>query len=296
MIRPVRFDFNAETAVNNHFQQQQNQNGDIAAKAAQEFDQFVQVLRDAGIMVTVVPDSPEPYTPDSIFPNNWISFHDNGTIFLYPMFALNRRQERKPAVLDTIRSKFTVSDIKDFSHYEQTNRFLEGTGSMVLDRVHKITFACISPRTDASVLNDWCQQAGYRSVAFLATDGAGQPIYHTNVMMCVADRYAVICMDAIPDPAEKALVRSALVGSGKQIITISLEQMNHFAGNMLQVKNVSGQTFLVMSTQAFRSLTPEQVSALETYNPILHADISTIETNGGGSARCMMAEVFLPSA
>jgi hypothetical protein len=296
MIRPVRFDFNAETAVNNHFQQQQSQNGDIAAKAAQEFDQFVQVLRDAGIVVTVVPDSPEPYTPDSIFPNNWISFHDNGTIFLYPMFALNRRQERKPAVLDTIRSKFTVSDIKDFSHYEQTNRFLEGTGSMVLDRVHKIAFACLSPRTDASVLNDWCQQAGYRSVAFLATDGVGQPIYHTNVMMCVADSYAVICMDAIPDPAEKALVRSALVGSGKQIITISLEQMNHFAGNMLQVKNVSGQTFLVMSTQAFRSLTPEQVSALETYNPILHADISTIETNGGGSARCMMAEVFLPSA
>lgn len=156
------------------------------------------------------------------------------------MFALNRRQERKPAVLDTIRSKFTVSDIKDFSQYEQTNRFLEGTGSMVLDRVHKIAFACLSPRTDASVLNDWCQQAGYRSVAFLATDGAGQPIYHTNVMMCVADSYAVICMDAIPDPAEKALVRSALVGSGKQIITISLEQMNHFAGNMLQVKKCIG--------------------------------------------------------
>lgn len=296
MIRPVRFAFNAETAVNNHFQQQQTHSGDIAAKAAQEFDQFVQVLRDAGIVVTVVPDTPEPHTPDAVFPNNWISFHENGSVYLYPMFAENRRQERKPGVLELIRSKFTVSGIQDLTHYEAAHRFLEGTGSMVLDRVNKIAYACLSPRTDAAVLNDWCRLAGYRSVAFLATDGAGQPIYHTNVMMCVADSYAVICLDAIPDPAERTEVTAALESSGKQIITISLEQMNHFAGNMLQVKNVSGQRFLVMSTQAFRSLTPEQVSALEAYNPILHADISTIETNGGGSARCMMAEVFLPVA
>lgn len=292
MIKPVRFSFNAETAVNNSFQQAFG--GDtVAEKAALEFEKFVDVLTTAGIDVTVVPDTPDPHTPDSVFPNNWISFHSDGSIILYPMFATNRRMERKPHVIKAIHEKFTVKDTIDLSGYESQDLFLEGTGSMVLDRTNAIAYACLSPRTNKEVLNDWAEKAGYRIVSFISVDSNGSPIYHTNVMMCVADQYAVICFDSIPDPNERSLVEASLTASGKEIITISFDQMNHFAGNMLQVQNQKGQLFLVMSSQAFLSLTKEQVERLETYNPILHSDISTIETNGGGSARCMMAEIFL---
>jgi len=293
MIKPVRFDFNAETAVNNSFQQASDDKA-VAEKATLEFEQFVTVLTNAGIDVTVVNDTAEPHTPDSVFPNNWISFHQDGTVFLYPMFAVNRRLERKPHVLEAIAKKFEVKHTIDLSGYEQQQLFLEGTGSMVLDRTHKIAYACLSPRTALEVLNDWALKAGFTIVSFVSVDSQGAPIYHTNVMMCVADRYAVICLDSIPDATERENVIQQLSRSGKAIITISFDQMNRFAGNMLQVQNKEGQSFLVMSSQAFNSLTKEQVAAIEAYNPILHSDIRTIETNGGGSARCMMAEVFLP--
>jgi len=292
MIKPVRFDFNAETAVNNSFQQA-SADQQVSEKAAAEFDRFVTVLRNAGVQVTVVEDTPEPHTPDSVFPNNWISFHDDGTIFLYPMFAINRRQERKAHVLSAITEKFEVENTIDITAYEQQQRFLEGTGSMVLDREHKIAYACLSPRTDVDVLNDWCNKAGFRPVAFISVDGKGDPIYHTNVMMCIADQFAVICLDSIPDANERKAVIETLQDTQKEIIEISFDQMNRFAGNMLQVSNTSGQHYLVMSSQAYNSLTPEQIQRIEKYDPILHSDITTIETNGGGSARCMMAEVFL---
>lgn len=292
MIRPVRFDFNAETAVNNSFQVNAK---DLLAqeKAAEEFNQFISVLTQNGIDVTVVNDTPEPHTPDSIFPNNWISFHSDGSICLYPMYAQNRRLERKESVLEAIDKKFIVSKKIDFSTYEQSNIFLEGTGSMVLDRDHRIAYACLSPRTDLTILKDFCIQLNYTPIYFWALDGGNQPIYHTNVMMCVADEYVVICLESIPDLAERQLVVDSITQSGKAIIAISFDQMNHFAGNMLQVHNQSGKKFLVMSSQAFRSLNKVQIEQIEGYNPIIHSDITTIETNGGGSARCMMAEVFL---
>lgn len=293
MIKPVRFDFNAETAVNNSFQQY-SPDDSIAEKAAMEFDQFVTVLSNAGIDVTVVQDSPEPHTPDSVFPNNWISFHDDGTVFLYPMFAENRRLERKPAVIEAIKQKFILKQTIDLTSFEHSHLFLEGTGSMVLDRVNKIAYACLSPRTAITVLNNWAEKAGYKVVDFIAVDNNDLPIYHTNVMMCVADQYAVICLEAIPDITKQNMVKDALLNSGKTIIPISFSQMNQFAGNMLQVQNNAGNKYLVMSSQAYNSLTETQIKAIEAFNPILHSGIKTIEANGGGSARCMMAEVFLP--
>jgi hypothetical protein len=294
MIKPVAFDFNAETAVNNAFQQK-GSNTNAQQKAETEFDTFVLKLRDAGVDVTVIKDTPIPHTPDSIFPNNWISFHWDGTLILYPMYAANRRAERKAHVVAEIAGKFEISNRIDFSSEEANNKFLEGTGSMVLDRPNKIAYACLSPRTDKSLFDKWCNQMAYRGCSFYSVDESGDEIYHTNVMMCVADRYAVICLDSIRNATERKEVVDTLTNSGKEIIEISYSQMNRFAGNMLQVENKQGQQFLVMSSQAYHSLTPEQVAKLETYNPIIHSDLTTIETNGGGSARCMMAEVFLPA-
>lgn len=293
MIQPVRFDFNAETSVNNSFQLHSGDQA-IQEKAAKEFAHFIEVLTRHHISVTVIADTPEPHTPDSIFPNNWISFHENGTICLYPMFALNRRLERNTSVLDTIRKKFEVTKLVDLSHYEQENRFLEGTGSMVLDRQNQVAYACLSPRTHTQVLNAWCTEFGYRPVPFTAVDNQGLPIYHTNVMLCVADRFAVVCLESLHNPEERKLLLSSFAATGKEVIEISYDQMNHFAGNMLQVHNQHGQAYLVMSSQAFHSLADAQLTKITSYQPILHADIKTIETNGGGSARCMIAEVFLP--
>lgn len=293
MIRPVRFGFNAETAVNNAFQQT-GQDENAQDKAAKEFDDFVHLLRENGVDVTVIEDTPEPHTPDSIFPNNWISFHENGSVVLYPMFAANRRQERKPGIAAKLSSTFHISKTIDLTHYETENVFLEGTGSMVLDRDNMIAYACLSPRTDYLVLTDFCEKTGFIPVSFDAIDEKGQPIYHTNVMMCVADQYVVICLDAIPAEHEKEDIKEAIRNTGKTIIEISLEQMNHFAGNMLQVNNDKGDRLLVMSSQAFASLQQEQVNKLSAYNKIIHSPLTTIETNGGGSARCMMAEIHLP--
>ena len=293
MIRPVNFSFNAETATNNAFQIDDNDTN-AQKKALKEFNDFVQILRDNDIDVTVVDDTPEPYTPDSIFPNNWISFHDDGTICLYPMYAPNRREERKPSVLETISEKFRVTNKIDFSYYEQKDLFLEGTGSMVLDRENKIAYACLSPRTDKKVLQVFCDHMGYKPVVFDAVDKEGNPIYHTNVMMCVADKYIVICLDSLPRKRERDEVISVIKNSGKEIIEISLDQMNHFAGNMLQVNNREDEKLLIMSTQAYESLSQKQIAKLSSFNKIIHSSLTTIETNGGGSARCMMAEIHLP--
>jgi hypothetical protein len=293
MIQPVQFEFNPETAVNNAFQVAGSEDA-AQERAVVEFDGFVQLLRKEGVDVTVVRDSPEPHTPDSIFPNNWISFHEDGTVCLYPMFAPNRRKERKPDVLEIIEKNFQVRKTVDFTYYEQNDLFLEGTGSMVLDRDKKIAYACLSPRTSKKVLQVFCDQMGYQAVSFHSVDGQGQAIYHTNVMMCVADRYIVICLDSLSQREEKEEVVAAIRNSGKDLVDITPEQMNHFAGNMLQVENNKKQKLLVMSTQAFESLTAKQIKKLSSYNRIIHSGLSTIETNGGGSARCMMAEIHLP--
>ncbi len=292
MIRPAQFTFNAETAVNNAFQSANDTNAQESA--LKEFDDFVDLLQQNGIDVTVIGDTKEPHTPDSIFPNNWISFHDDGRIVLYPMYASNRRLERKPHVIDQLKTKFGIKSQVDLSSYENKNVFLEGTGSMVLDRENKIAYACLSQRTDLNVLKDFCIKLGYTPVSFIAIDAKDYPIYHTNVMMCVANQFVVICLDSIKDSQERKEVTAAIEKSGKEIVDISLDQMNHFAGNMLQVENDKGKNFLVMSSQAYRSLGHDQLLKIERYNPILHSSLDTIERNGGGSARCMMAEVFLP--
>ena len=294
MIRPVHFGYNAETAINNAFQVK-GADADVQQKALKEFDDLVKVLRDNAVDVTVVEDTPVPHTPDSIFPNNWVSFHQDGTMFLYPMYAVNRRAERKDHVLDAITKKFSVSKRIDLSPYEQDNLFLEGTGSMVLDRDNRIAYACISPRTDQKVFAEFCRELNYKPIVFAATDANGQPIYHTNVLMCVADRFVVICLESITNPQEQQMVSETIIKSNKKIVAITLHQMQHFAGNMLQLENGSGEKLLVMSTQAYEALTTEQLQELNRYNRIIHTPLSTIEKNGGGSARCMIAEVHLPS-
>ena len=293
MIRPVNFTFNDETATNNAFQVK-NDEMNVQEKALKEFDEFVVLLQKNGVDVTVVEDTAEPNTPDSIFPNNWISFHDDGTVLLYPMYAPNRRAERKEHVLEKIDEHFVVKNKIDLSYNERNNLFLEGTGSMVLDRENRLVFACLSPRTNEKVLDEFCKKMNYEAVVFHSVDETGQPIYHTNVMMCIADKYVVICPGSIPDVEEKKKVIDVIQKTGKEIIDIDYDQLNHFAGNMLQIENNKGEKLLVMSTQAFQSLSREQVQKLEGYNRIIHAPLNTIEVNGGGSARCMMAEVHLP--
>lgn len=289
----MNFSFNAETAVNNSFQTPTT-DSDTQEKARLEFEAFIKTLRDHQIDITVVEDTPAPFTPDSIFPNNWISFHEDGTICLYPMFAQNRRKERKPTVLHAIAEKFKILQTNDFTANEEKNIFLEGTGSMVLDRENRIAYACLSPRTNINALEQFCEKMNYKPIAFSAVDKAGAPIYHTNVMMCVADEYVIICLESIKDEKEKEWVIKQIQDTNKKIIEINFDQMNHFAGNMLQVHNRKEQKFLVMSSQAFHTLDSAQIKVIEQYNPIIHSDIKTIETNGGGSARCMMAEIFLP--
>lgn len=293
MIKPVQFDFNSQTAVNNSFQIS-SPDGEKQSRALAEFNQFIALLEKKGIDVTVVEDTAKPHTPDSVFPNNWISFHTDGRIVLYPMFAENRRLERKQHVLEAIQQKFQIQQTVDLSYFEKDGVFLEGTGSMVLDRDNRIAYACLSPRTMEKPLAAFCADMGYRSVSFTAVDANQEPIYHTNVMMCVADDYVIICLDCIPNETEKQALLDSFRKTGKEIIPISYDQVNHFAGNMLQVHNLAGEKWLVMSSQAYHSLTAGQIALIEKYNPILHSDIKTIETNGGGSARCMMAEIFLP--
>jgi hypothetical protein len=294
MIRPVNFGFNEETAASNAFQNRNADKTGVKQKARQEFDAMVNVLCENGVDVIVIEDTPEPYTPDSIFPNNWVSFHGDGSIFLYPMQAENRRLERREDVIAQLEDRFFVKHIIDLSRFEHDSKFLEGTGSMVLDRENKIAYACTSPRTDLDVLALFCEQTGYKEVSFKAFDEYHQAIYHTNVLMCIGSKFAVICLDTITDDNERNEVVTILKLTHKEIITISFAQMNNFAGNMLEVKNKKDETLIVMSQSAFNALDHSQKASLEKYGELVYADISTIESNGGGSARCMMAEVHLP--
>jgi hypothetical protein len=290
MIEPVSFGFNEETAANNYFQRKE-QIDDAQSKALVEFKRFVEQLAFHDIDVLVVQDTPSPLTPDSIFPNNWISIHEEGTMVLYPMYAKNRRQERKQTVVDAVKNSVGIHEIVDLTHFESSHKYLEGTGSMVLDRKNKIAYACISERTDEALFSTFCLKMNYTPMLFHAQDQRGLPIYHTNVLMCMADQYVVICLDAVYDQIEREQLIEQFTATQKEIINISFDQMDHFCGNMLQVKNKKGDYFLVMSTQAFNHLDADQVKRLETYQPIIHSDITTIETLGGGSARCMMAEL-----
>ena len=297
MIRPVRFGFNEETAESNAFQDVKlaTETKNIAQeKALKEFDAMTQWLKNIGVNVIIVEDTPEPHTPDSIFPNNWISFHQSGKVILYPMQAQNRRLERRLDIIELLKNQFQVEEIIDLSHFEKQSKFLEGTGSMVLDRSHKIAYVCLSPRTNIEVLKAFEQEMGYKIIPFRAVDANQKPIYHTNVLMCVGDIFAVICLQAIPDLDERLMVKQCLENSGKHIIEISLAQMNSFAGNMLLILNKKGEKYLIMSTNAYESLTTLQRNTLDDYAQLVHFDLTTIERNGGGSARCMMAEVHLP--
>ncbi|MES2375768.1 MAG: arginine deiminase-related protein [Bacteroidota bacterium] len=296
MIRPVSFSFNEQTAQSNAFQTRSSDQQQVQAKALAEFDGLVEVLRDNDVNVTVIDDTAQPHTPDSIFPNNWVSFHEDGEVFLYPMQATNRRLERREDIITTLEDNFKVKHVIDLSHFEHEGKFLEGTGSMVLDRENKIVYACLSPRTNENVLAAFCEQTGHTLVSFHAIDEKGQAIYHTNVMMALGSNFVVICLDSIANSVEKELVTSYLQDTGKQIIDITFDQMNHFAGNMLEVKNTKGDTLIVMSQSAYLSLNYEQKAVLSTFGKLVYADINTIETNGGGSARCMIAEVHLPAS
>ncbi|MGB5782210.1 MAG: arginine deiminase-related protein [Eudoraea sp.] len=299
MIRPVQFRMNEQTAVNNYFMEDIDlKNSTINLKAQEEFDTFVDVLRAKGIEVIVIEDTPEPDTPDSIFPNNWISFHSNGTVVIYPMFAENRRKERREDILDILEaSGFLIENIIDYTSAEKEGLFLEGTGSILMDRVNQKAYCALSDRAHEELVIEFCEDFECTPVIFTANqsvNGERLPIYHTNVMMCLGESYAVICLESIDDKKERKNVVDHLKQDGKEIINITEEQMHHFAGNMLQVAGASDQRYLVMSSAAYNSLRPDQISILEKYNPIVHSTLDTIETCGGGSARCMMAEVFLP--
>ncbi|QIY91272.1 citrulline utilization hydrolase CtlX [Chryseobacterium gallinarum] len=297
MIEPIAFGYNAETAKNNYFQVEQT-GSDIQSKALAEFNTFVGKLKEKGINVITIKDTLDPHTPDSIFPNNWVSFHKDGKVVLYPMFASNRRVERREDIIESIEKQgFEVAEIDDWSFSETQGHFLEGTGSMIFDHDNKIAYGSVSLRLDEKLFREFCTKYGFTPVVFHSYQTVGTerlPIYHTNVMMCVADRFVVICLDCIDDELEREKVVETIKGSGKEIIEISEEQMQQFAGNMLQVQNKEGKKFLVMSQTAYQSLTPEQVAAIEKYCEIIYSDLNTIEVNGGGSARCMLAEVFLP--
>ena len=298
MIRPVRFRMNEQTAVNNYFQEKiDTENQQINHQAQQEFDTFVQKLRLVGVKVIVVDDIYEQNTPDSVFPNNWISFHQNGNVALYPMFAENRRRERREDILDKIEAEgFNIENIYDYTSAEQENIFLEGTGVMILNRVNRKAYCALSPRADEDLFIEFCEDFEYTPIIFHAyqqVDDKQALIYHTNVMMAVGDTFAVICADSITDKKERKNVLAHLKDDKKDIIYITTQQMEHFAGNMLQVQG-DNSTYLVMSDAAYQSLTPAQINQLEQHTKILHTNLTTIETCGGGSARCMLAEVFLP--
>lgn len=299
MIRPVAFHRNEQTAVNNYYQKtleglSQEQ---IQGKALFEFDEFVRKLRAEGVDVLVFEDTVQPATPDSIFPNNWISFHEDGNIMLYPMFAENRRLERRDDLIDAIKNQRKVGQIQSLTEWENQGKYLEGTGSLILDRRHKIAYAAISERTNPDVLEDFKKRTGYDVVSFTANqtvDGKRLPIYHTNVMMCLGEEFALVCAQSIDDELEKKRLIHSFETTGKEVVFITEEQKERFAGNMLQVAGKDGNKLVVMSESAYKSLTEDQKAQLAKHGKLLYSSLDTIEALGGGSARCMMAEVFLP--
>jgi len=300
MVRPVNFRMNEQTAVNNYYQV--SIDGvlpeTINTKAQKEFDGFVEKLRNIGVNVIVVNDRKETDTPDSIFPNNWVSFHENGDVGLYPMFAENRRLERREDILETLEKKgFIINNIIDYTSAEEEHVFLEGTGSVLLDRVNRKAYCALSPRADEDLFIEFCEDFEYTPVIFISNqtvNGERKAIYHTNVMMCVGETFAVICLSSIDDKKERKNVIKHLKEDGKEIIDITEKQVNNFAGNMLQVKAANDERYLIMSQAAYDSLTDSQVKTIKKHTKVLSSSLETIETCGGGSARCMMAEVFLP--
>jgi len=300
MIRPVSFRYNEQTATNNHYQRiiDTVRPDEVQPRALAEFDGFVNVLRNAGVQVTVIDDTIDPDTPDSIFPNNWVSFHADGRVYLYPMLAPNRRLERRRDIIDSLAKTHNVADVVDLSALEDEGEILEGTGSLVLDRANMVAYACLSLRTTHRALDAWAGRKGFKVVRFTATQRHGDgysPIYHTNVMMSVGAELAVVCADTVRDPSEREMLLKSLRDANLRIILISEEQKNSFAGNMLQLIDDQGQRLMVMSSQAYGSLTSDQLADISRSNKIIHAPLDVIETFGGGSARCMMAEVFLPA-
>ncbi|AOW21832.1 citrulline utilization hydrolase CtlX [Urechidicola croceus] len=300
MIRPVSFRMNEQTAVNNYYQKVLDNllPATVQSKALQEFDDFVNKLRFIGVNVIVIDDTKEPDTPDSIFPNNWISFHQDGTVALYPMFAENRREERREDVLDVLEENgFVINNIVDYTSAEEEEVFLEGTGSLLLDRVNGKAYCALSPRADEDLVIEFCEDFEYTPILFTANqtvNGERKAIYHTNVMMCLAENFAIVCLNSIDDKKERKQLIKQLKEDGKEIISISENQVNNFAGNMLQVVGNNDERFLIMSNSAHQSLTEVQVKLIERHCKILSSSLDTIEACGGGSARCMMAEVFLP--
>jgi hypothetical protein len=294
MIRPAAFGFNEETAANNYFQTNTGvSKEELQQKALIEFDNMVQTLRGHDINVVVIDDTKEPPKPDAIFPNNWLSTSPDGKLFMYPMYAPNRRTEKRDKIIQQLAKEFLVSGVQDWSEYEAEGRFLEGTGSMVIDYENKMIYACVSERTSLSVLEKYAATNGYQAIVFLATDKNGMPVYHTNVVMTLGDGFCILCEEAIDEEWELIAVRQLLESTNHAIIAITREQMHCFAGNMLQVKSTKGEKFLIMSQTAFDSLRKEQKAMLEAYATLLPLAVLTIEEVEGGSVRCMMAEIFL---
>ncbi len=298
MIRPNNFGYNEETALDNHYQNQGSLEMDSNENAQKEFDNMVFNLRQNGISVYVFQDDDINYTPDSIFPNNWISFHENGDVGLYPMYAENRRLERRPEVIKFLEDEgFNIDNIVDYSSAESENKFLEGTGSMILDRENRIAYCSISKRSNEDLFIEFCEDFEFTPVLFNSYQSVGDkrlPIYHTNVMMCVATNYVVICLDSIDDKKQRKNVSNFINESGKKLIEISENQVESFAGNMLELLNDKGDSILVMSKSAENSLSEIQKNSIKKYSKIISSNINTVEVCGGGSARCMMAEIFLP--
>ena len=299
MVRPVHFRMNEQTAVNNYYQKviENVLPATLLVRAKNEFNDFVQKLEDIGVTVVVVDDKGETDTPDAHFPNNWVSFHENGTVATYPMFAENRRTERREDILEILEEKgFTINHVVDYSSAEEEDVFLEGTGSLLLDRVNRKAYCALSPRADEELFIEFCEDFEYTPVIFTAyqtVDGKRLPIYHTNVMMCLGEDFSVICLDSIDDKKERKNVLKNLKQDKKEIIEITEDQVIHFAGNMLQVEGKDG-SYVVMSNAAYQSLTPTQIAQINKRSKILYSSLDVIEACGGGSARCMMAEVFLP--
>lgn len=295
MVRPARFGYNQETAASNAFQKRAENEDLVQAKALQEFDAAITIMQQHGIDTEVVEDTPVPVTTDAIFPNNWISTHQDGRIILYPMMAPSRRKERRADIVDLLRSKYNVKEVVDLTSSEEVGAFLEGTGSIIFDHINQIAYACKSARTNEKLLDSLCEKINYKSILFEAVDENGLPIYHTNVMMWIGEKLAGVCLDSIHSENDLERILDSFSQTGHKLIALSYEQMKSFAGNMFEVANSADDRFLLMSQTAFRSLLPGQLHEIEKYATPLPLEISTIEESGGGSIRCMVAGIHLPS-